>query len=789
MKLFKKSHYILLFITCGLYFYDILKGGLLFTERDLSVFFIPPRILWLSLIKTGQFPLWNPYFYCGLPLFATLQPGILYPFSLIHLILPFDYAFNTIIILHFFLAAIFTYLFIRQINGSNNSALTGAIIFMLSGYLLSIHNLLPHLLSIVWLPLILMNFHKYSEKPQVKYLLYTAFFLLIMFLGGAVEITYGTFFLLFILLLFPDPFGTGSSKISFKSKVLSLVVVIIIFLLLSAVQLLPFLELAFNSIREGGLSYKEATTWSMGSRDLLQFFVPNILGNNLKKYWENQNWLKTIYLGIIPFALALFFLLEKKRKALALILIMEISLLLSFGGNTPIYKFLFKYIPFLNTIRYPVKFLFIFIFLLSIMAGLGYDSFSRQSQERNDSAKKIVLCILFFSVLAVSIWSFMNFHEASIKAYFELKGISPPEYNFVHINLHNIKRFFLFCSFLGPIIIFGWHFPQRKKIFYLALIFLLTLDLFFTNKGYYFNYDIDEFHKPSESINFLKQDKSLFRVLTSPRTQKAKLSINDIFTDTIKIDKEKISPGLNLEHKIFSIGGSEVIRIKNYEKLYSLIMTSPMPDSTILPSLLNMKYLILSYEYNSTELEPVKTIGNQDDPNGYLKIYKNLRCLPRAFLVDKYKVIRSENEYKNIFQSKEFNPEDIVLLDEDPFDKHEIISDDNQDTNNKKVCKRDNVIINNFQANKIELDVFASKTKILFLSETYYPGWRVYIDGQKSKIYRANLAFRSVPLTSGHHKIEFIYRPLSAILGMFISLISIIIVILILIFFRDKKLH
>ena len=96
-----------LLVICILCFRDILKGGILFTERDLSIFFIPPRKLWSDMVKMGQIPLWNPYFSCGQPLFASLQPGILYPLNLLLLFFPFDYAFNLIIILHFFFGRIF----------------------------------------------------------------------------------------------------------------------------------------------------------------------------------------------------------------------------------------------------------------------------------------------------------------------------------------------------------------------------------------------------------------------------------------------------------------------------------------------------------------------------------------------------------------------------------------------------------------------------------------------------------------------------------------------------------
>lgn len=39
-----------------LFFYDLLKGRYLLTERDLGPYFIPPRFFWVESIKKWLFP-------------------------------------------------------------------------------------------------------------------------------------------------------------------------------------------------------------------------------------------------------------------------------------------------------------------------------------------------------------------------------------------------------------------------------------------------------------------------------------------------------------------------------------------------------------------------------------------------------------------------------------------------------------------------------------------------------------------------------------------------------------
>jgi hypothetical protein len=79
-----------LFVLTLLYFHDVLTGKVLLVERDLATFFYPYRFLWVETVRQGHFPFWNPYLKCGVPLFATIQPGVLYPLSLPYLFLPLD---------------------------------------------------------------------------------------------------------------------------------------------------------------------------------------------------------------------------------------------------------------------------------------------------------------------------------------------------------------------------------------------------------------------------------------------------------------------------------------------------------------------------------------------------------------------------------------------------------------------------------------------------------------------------------------------------------------------------
>ncbi len=63
--------------------------------------------------------------------------------------------------------------------------------------------------------------------------------------------------------------------------------------------------------------------------------------------------------------------IEFKRFSLFLSLVLLFSFLLSLGGNTPLYGFLFQYVPYFNVLRVPTRWLILAQLCLSILAGNG----------------------------------------------------------------------------------------------------------------------------------------------------------------------------------------------------------------------------------------------------------------------------------------------------------------------------------------------------------------------------------------------------------------------------------
>ncbi len=70
--------------------------------------------------------------------------------------------------------------------------------------------------------------------------------------------------------------------------------------------------------------------------------------------------------------------------------------------------------------------------------------------------------------------------------------------------------------------------------------------------------------------------------------------------------------------------------------------------------------------------------------------------------------------------------------------------------------------ITSYGDSRITVDVDADRPGVLVLHDLDYPGWEARVDGAEAPLLRADLLFRGVELTKGHHSVEFSFHPLSA---------------------------
>jgi len=249
--------------------------------------------------------------------------------------------------------------------------------------------------------------------------------------------------------------------------------------------------------------------------------------------------------------------------------------------------------------------------------------------------------------------------------------------------------------------------------------------------------------------------------------------------------KEKHLPSINLISRLHDIWGIDVIRVKRVDDLYKAFTGAPSISANQLIDLYGIKYIVSvtplegdpRFELIYARIEGLQ--GKREDllKENTIKLYKNRKSFQRAWFVKDFKVLDSKAILSMMIQ-KEFNPRKEVLLEETPkwnnppsppFTKGglEGLEEPFRGSQNK-------VEFISESNNRIQLLVKSTEDNLLVLSDTYYPGWKVLVDGKRTKIYRADYTFRAIPLNAGTHQIEFVYDPMSFKLGAGVTFLGIL---------------
>jgi len=148
--------------------------------------------------------------------------------------------------------------------------------------------------------------------------------------------------------------------------------------------------------------------------------------------------------------------------------------------------------------------------------------------------------------------------------------------------------------------------------------------------------------------------------------------------------------------------------------------------------------------------------------SGDVKIYQNLDVLARAFVVHQARVIGDDEAAVAAMRDESFRPDEEVILAKASPGWGASVSP-------QTTLNRDQVTVVSYEPERVIVEADLASEGYLILTDTYYPGWRVHVDGKESPIMRANLLFRAVSLSAGQHRIEFSYEPASLKIGVAVS--------------------
>jgi len=407
-----------------------LLAGWALAGGDLQLYFFPYWAAAARAFQAGQLPLWNPYLFAGAPLLANSQAGVFYPPNWLLWALAgptLEGATATLhasVLLHLGVAALTAYALARRLGLARTGAALAALLYSGGGFL-GVHvEHLNQLQALAWLPLALLPprarprpllepRHDAARAPhfwdalQATSPLNIAAFALILLAGhtqtafiaavGVVAFraaqirehvatyprehvatyerknvaTYPRKHVLTFLRLHV-PTLSRSHVLTFSRFLLSLAPFAIA-ALLAAVQLAPTLELAQQSLRAGGLPWREAVSFSLVPWQAHRVFLPPyLLAPALPE--------GVAYLGLLGLALAGVGAVRavrswrSERALRACLVLAGVGLFLALGAYNPLYLLAARLgLPGVIQFRAPARYLALYALGAALLAGYGVE--------------------------------------------------------------------------------------------------------------------------------------------------------------------------------------------------------------------------------------------------------------------------------------------------------------------------------------------------------------------------------------------------------------------------------
>jgi hypothetical protein len=749
----------------------ILFAQTLFTGRVLywglpALQFIPWRFFAWENIQKGILPLWNPLNGMGAPLLANYQLALFYPpgwlvylFAALGGITWLAWSHTLLVVLHLIWAGLGMARLAKKIGLQPLAQSLCGLSFGLTGYLVARGGFFSMVWAGAWIPWILLYASDLGMPVQIeaggsqsKILhLPLVFAITLQLLAGHAQLSWYTLSLAALWV-----FVGGWMNAGFRQACLALAkyaLAAVMAALICSIQLLPTLEYLQQSQRSAAVSYETAMTYSYWPWRLISLFAPDFFGNpGSGNYWGYASfWEDAAYIGLVPMLLSLstftdLFSRKKKDQPLNKFRPLNIFLwctaglgiLLAMGKNTPVFPFLYKFVPSFDMFQAPSRFMIWFVLAFCLLAGIGVEKW------RTPTGKGLYWFRLTTAgMAAVTI--------GAILAGIFIKG----DIRFSFIRAAAIAGIWGLGGGILTLVKTPVEKRGKQAIWEAAVVVWVALDLI--SAGWNLN--------PSLPPAFYQVMLPANGTITQPiNNQRLYLSPNDEyllkfarffrFDDYSQIEdsthlSQVILPDVNLIKGIASVN--------NFDPLVPARFARWMDNLTSLPTDQTFAWLALMNVGTVENLAINRPLGVSFAPQGLSDAFYWTNCA--LFTPDAEAAwTKLNSEISHIPAGQPFRK---VVLEEA--------------TQPNAACDRTgNALIDQTTQSNSTFHVYVSSAQNgwLVTSNTWYPGWIVQVDGRNAPLLHANYLFQAVWLPAGVHHVEFIYRPVVFYAGAGLSLLG-----------------
>lgn len=692
----------------------------------------PWKKLTIDTWKNGQISLWNPYSFSGTPHAANYQTAVFSPFNLLFLILPFIDAWSVLVLLQPLLAGLFMYLFLRSLDRSKESCFIGSVAFMFCGFLVvwMAYGTLGY--AVLWLPLILTAIHRQMIHQSWWNLVLLTIAISFSFLSGHFQISFYVAMLSFVFLIFE----TVRKKRWIDA--LPLLIFYIFGILLALPQLLPSYFAYAESFRSAAFGKGEIIPFQY----LMTLFSPDFFGNPVTRndwFGHYAEWAG--FVGVLPLLFALYACIGKKNAYIWFFGITAIVILL-LATPTIFNDWLFQVkLPVISTSS-ASRIIVLTSFSLAVLSAFGMDAL--WLDWKSQSTRRIFGYCLSVASLLTILWLFLLINKP-----LDLEKLVVAKRNLVLPSIMATVGLLLF--------LLGLYKNKFVRFFILGtMLFITFFDLLrFATK--WMPFDPKQYVYPvMPVISALQKQVGISRMVGN------------------------FGGELSMFYNIPSLEGYDAVYQERYGEFMKAVSTGrvAVPDRSVVMidkhgkfaeqalALLGVRFVLhrlsddgVGWTYPVWQYPNYHSIYRD---NNY-EIFENANVFPRAFLASSYVVISNKQSIIDTLFGKGFDRRNTIVLEREPILKPQE--------------GEGAVTITGYTPTEIRFSVDTASPKVLFLSDVYDAGWKGFVDGKQTQVYRADYDFRAVAVPSGKHDVRMAYKPDSVIWGFRIASIVLLILV------------
>ncbi len=724
--------------------------------------FLPWHWAGWELIKEGAFPLWNSYNGYGAPLLANYQSAFFYPpnlilwlFALIDGIRGIAIGQSLLVLMHLVISGYGMVNLAKETGLSKPGQAVAGIAYSLSGYLVARASFLSMNAALAWIPWILFYGLRIANISNIKMIfrsrdvLFSLLAVSMLLLSGHAQLAWYALSIYFIWTITFSIVRNG-----FKQVWLTIGILVIAMLLsigLSAIQLLPTAELLINSQRSSSVEYSYALNYSFWPWRFLTLLSPNLFGNPAHgNYWVTADnfWEDNIYVGVLTIIFSVITVIrlligkykndfQKKVLVWFSIATIFLSIIFALGKNTPIFIFLYRYIPTFNMFQAPARFTIWMIIFLPILAGLGIEKWTKPTGKWLYWSRLLAAGAVGSTVTSILIWIYFNnmFQVTYIRGIVET-GILLTILLFINLFVTNQRKDM---------------YRHKPGLIAVVLIFLL-FDLVYNNWGVNPGFNLSAMKQMDLRANNIEGQSLIYQTLSSEEEVKfTKFFRFDSFhpEDGWEALPEYFLPNSNILGGFATVNNFDPLLLSRYDKFLSIIAPLLEQNDLVSNAFWGVHRIITDGQRFS-----VKII--EDDTHRI-----------RWFTCNR----SSRNEEESI---SELNK---IILDETYMTR--VVVENSVIQISECGEEESKLVILEYESHPLEtrIKVDASGNGWLMQLSTNYPGWVAFVDGKEVDLYYGDVLFKTIYLSAGKHEIEFIYRPNVFQLGLFTTIVFIILLI------------